>query len=38
MVDYVVLSDDPSAQPADDADVTGKFVDHVLRRHRQEQG
>ena len=38
MVDYVVVSDNASAQPADDADVTGRFVDHVLRRHQQEQG
>ncbi len=33
MVDYVVLG---AEQPAADADVTQRFIDHVLDRHRQE--
>jgi bifunctional ADP-heptose synthase (sugar kinase/adenylyltransferase) len=33
MVDYVVLG---NGQPAADADVTERFIDHVLERHRQE--
>jgi len=33
MVDYVVLG---AEQPAADADLTERFIDHVLERHRQE--
>lgn len=37
MVDYVVLGngDTPSATAAD-ADLTERFIDHVLQRHREE--
>jgi bifunctional ADP-heptose synthase (sugar kinase/adenylyltransferase) len=35
MVDYVVLGDE---QPAADADLTERFIDHVLERHREESG
>jgi len=33
MVDYVVLG---NGQPAADADITERFIDHVLERHRLE--
>jgi len=33
MVDYVVLGNE---QPAADANLTERFIDHVLERHRQE--
>jgi bifunctional ADP-heptose synthase (sugar kinase/adenylyltransferase) len=34
MVDFVVLGNGPAAP---DADLTDRFVKHVLQRHRQEQ-
>jgi bifunctional ADP-heptose synthase (sugar kinase/adenylyltransferase) len=34
-VDYVVLGNGTSQAP-NDADITGRFVEHVLERHRQE--
>jgi hypothetical protein len=33
-VDFVVLKNDPSAG---DEDITGNFVQHVLRRHQEEE-
>jgi bifunctional ADP-heptose synthase (sugar kinase/adenylyltransferase) len=39
MVDYVVLSNgEPARGAAADAGVSERFVQHVLRRHREEQG
>ena len=35
MVDYVVCG---KGAAASDADLTDGFVEHVLQRHRQEQG
>jgi bifunctional ADP-heptose synthase (sugar kinase/adenylyltransferase) len=35
MVDYVVVG---TERPAADADLTERFIDHVLERHRQESG
>ena len=36
MVDYVVLSDRAPSNEATDAAITGKFILHVLGRHRKE--
>ena len=37
MVDFVVLENDSGAsQTADDASITERFIEHVLRRHRAE--
>jgi bifunctional ADP-heptose synthase (sugar kinase/adenylyltransferase) len=33
IVDFVVLGDEAAAM---DADITARFVEHVLQRHRQE--
>lgn len=43
MVDYVVLGAEPNdgqpaADPAADADLTERFIEHVLERHRRESG
>lgn len=35
MVDYVVCG---NGGPADDTDLTARFIEHVLERHRQETG
>ncbi|MBZ5608117.1 MAG: hypothetical protein LAP38_07665 [Acidobacteriia bacterium] len=38
MVDYVVLGNgEPSRGAGADSGITERFVEHVLRRHRQEQ-
>jgi bifunctional ADP-heptose synthase (sugar kinase/adenylyltransferase) len=37
IVDFVVLKNDAAtSQTADDASITERFIDHVLRRHRAE--
>lgn len=39
MVDYVVLGNGAgSGQRASDAEITERFIEHVLRRHREETG
>jgi bifunctional ADP-heptose synthase (sugar kinase/adenylyltransferase) len=39
LVDYVVLGNGgPPGNAADDADITERFVEHVLRRHQEEAG
>ena len=35
MVDYVVMAEGRDESPID-ADITGRFVEHVVRRHQQE--
>ena len=39
IVDYVVLGNgQPHGQSAEDTDISESFVQHVLRRHREEAG